>query len=70
LLSDNQKLNAIVWGAKKHGISYGEFSAKLTEEKCKQIYTEYENSLIMKQKKQDGTTAKKHKVPNQTNGFD
>ena len=51
MLSDNQKLNAIVWGAKKHGISYGEFSAKLTEEKCKQIYTEYENSLIMKQKK-------------------
>lgn len=48
MLSDNEKLNAIVWGAKKQGISYGEFSARLTEEKCKQIYKEYENSLTMK----------------------
>lgn len=49
MLSDNQKISAIVWAAKRQGLSYGEFSVRLTEERSKQIYKEYENYLIMKQ---------------------
>lgn len=49
MLNDNQKISAIVWAAKRQGLSYGEFSARLTEERCKQIYKEYENYLTMKQ---------------------
>ena len=47
MLNDNQKISAIVWAAKRQGLSYGEFSARLTEKGCKQIYKEYENYLTM-----------------------
>lgn len=50
MLDDTQKLNAIVWAAKQQEVSYGVFSATLTEEKYRQIYKDYENYLEGQQK--------------------
>ncbi len=48
MLEDSQKINAIAWKAKKRNLSYGIFSAMLTEENKQQIYKEYENYLLAK----------------------
>ena len=42
MLKDNQKIVAIAWEAKKQDLSYGMFSAMLTEESKIHIYKEYE----------------------------
>lgn len=51
MLNDTQKISAVAWAAGKQGLSYGLFSAMLTEEKHRQIYKEYEDYL----KTQQGT---------------
>ena len=40
MLKDNQKIVAIAWEAKKQDLSYGMFSAMLTEESKIHIYKE------------------------------
>lgn len=46
MLEDSQKINAIAWEAKRRNLSYGVFSAMLTEENKQQIYKEYEKYLL------------------------
>ena len=48
MLEDSQKINAIAWEAKRRNLSYGVFSAMLTEENKQQIYKEYEKYLLKK----------------------
>ena len=48
MLEDSQKINAIAWEAKRRNLSYGVFSAMLTEENKQQIYKEYEKYLLAK----------------------
>lgn len=48
MLTDSQKIDAIVWKAKSEKLSYGTFSATLTEKK-QQIYEEYEEYWTEKQ---------------------
>lgn len=49
MLNGNQKVNAIAWEAKKQGVSYGMFSAMLTEDRKQQVYKAYEIYLEEKQ---------------------
>jgi hypothetical protein len=49
MLKDNQKIVAIAWEAKKQDLSYGMFSAMLTEESKIHIYKEYEEYLMAKE---------------------
>ena len=48
MLEDSQKINAIAGEAKRRTLSYGVFSAMLTEENKQQIYKEYEKYLLAK----------------------
>lgn len=50
MLSDREKLDAVVWKAKEKEVSYGQFSAMLSETAKKQIYSEYEKYLEGKAK--------------------
>ena len=62
MLEDSQKINAIAWEAKRRNLSYGVFSAMLTEENKQQIYKEYEKYLLAKkeaEKKRIRTYSKK-----------
>lgn len=52
MLNGNQKVNAIAWEANKQGVSYGIFSATLTEDKKCQIYNNFESYLEEKQKEE------------------
>ena len=49
MLKDKQKIDAIAWKAKKEDLSYGLFSAMLTEESEIYIYKEYEEYLAAKE---------------------
>lgn len=69
MLSDREKLDAVVWKAKEKEVSYGQFSAMLSETVKNQIYKEYENYLeekakaeeIRLRKAKDRATKKKRK---------
>ncbi|MEH2932548.1 hypothetical protein VSQ48_22170 [Candidatus Ventrimonas sp. KK005] len=51
----------IAWEAKKQGVSYGMFSAMLTEDRNRQIYKAYESYLKEKQAAEK-RRLKKHKT--------
>lgn len=50
MLKDSQKIDAIAWKAKQEKVSYGVFSAGLTDGKKMQIYEEYEEYFSAKQR--------------------
>ncbi len=53
MLKGNEKIDAIAWAAKKQSLSYGIFSASLTEKYKENIYAEYERRLAEKQKREE-----------------
>ena len=61
MLTDSQKIDAIVWKAKSEKLSYGTFSATLTERKKQQIYEEYWTE------KQEAEKARLQKAKNKKN---
>lgn len=52
MLADRNKVDAIAWGAKREGVSYGQFSVSLTEKKKQQVYAEYESYLYEKEEEE------------------
>lgn len=64
MLTDSQKIDAIVWKAKSEKLSYGTFSATITERKKQQIYEEYEEYWT---EKQEAEKARLQKAKNKKN---
>lgn len=53
MLKNSQKIDALAWKAEQEKVSYGVFSAALTDSKKKQAYKEYEEYLCAKQKEEE-----------------
>ncbi|MDO4339992.1 MAG: hypothetical protein Q4C91_18195 [Eubacteriales bacterium] len=53
MLKNSQKIDALAWKARQENVSYGVFSATLTDRKKKQIYEEYEAYICAKQKAEE-----------------
>lgn len=61
MLSESQKISAIVKKAKEIETSYGAFAATLSKEDEQRLYDEYERELQVKIDKQSAKCTKKRK---------
>ena len=58
MLNGMQKTAALAWAAKREKVTYGNLAASLTEEKKRQIYSEYEAEIEEKKEKERQWLAK------------